>query len=76
MQVRIQLQNMLSIACCVASSLMQEQERKHTNIEKTCLKIIPKGVLYQLALDMSGIISLSERRYTYPLRFAKATTVG
>jgi len=56
-----------------ASSLTQEQERKLTNIERTCLRIILKEmyVSYESALEMTGLISLSERRSVHLLRFAK-----
>ena len=56
-----------------ASSLTQEQERKLTNIERTCLKIILKDmyVSYESALEMTGLISLSKRRSAHLLRFAQ-----
>ena len=45
------------------TSLTCEQERKHTNIEKTALKIKlhDNYISYEAALEMTGITSLSER---------------
>ena len=56
-----------------ASSLTVEQERKLTNIERTCLKIILKDmyVSYETALEMCGLSSLSQRRSAHLLKFAE-----
>ena len=56
-----------------ASSLTVEEERKLTNIERTCLKIVLKDmyVSYEAALEMCGLSSLSERRSAHLLRFAQ-----
>ena len=50
-----------------------EQDRKLTNIEKTALRIILQDnyVLYETALEMTGLSSLSERRAAHLLSFSR-----
>ena len=49
-----------------------EQERKLTNIEKTALRIILQDNLisYEAALEMTGLLSLGERRAVHLLSFS------
>ena len=58
-----------------ATSLTQEQIRKITNIERTCLKIIlqDNDVSYEAALEMTGLTSLTERRAAHLLKFSRHT---
>ena len=55
------------------SSLTNEQSRKLENIQKTSLKIILSDnyVNYQAACEMTGLISLAERRQNRMSSFAK-----
>ena len=55
------------------TSLTQEQTRKLTNIERTCLKVILQEsyVSYEAALEMTGLSSLTDRRSRHILLFAK-----
>ena len=54
-------------------SLTQNQTKKLTNIEKTCIKLILQEMYvgYTEACKMVGIIPLSERRQNRTLDFAK-----
>ena len=56
-----------------ATSLTVEQDRKLTNIEKTALRIILQDnyISYEAALEMTGLLSLSERRAAHLLSFAR-----
>ena len=55
------------------SSLTIEQTRKLENIQRTCLKIILQEnyVNYQAACEMTGFLTLSQRRENRTLTFAR-----
>ena len=67
---------LLNTVLLCLGSLILYQDQKLANIEKTSLRIILQDnyVSYEAALEMCGLTSLSERRASHLLAFARSAS--